>query len=439
MRKTSIIIALALSMVITVGYSTTNDKEIDSLKNRIAVLETEIEIKTNIISDLETELMRANEALLVSEPNYNRISIEEKNEFTSYILNNPVDKEYLKDYHAILDSKEVVFSDMYYLEHSYKRLWEIEMEYAFYRIYPLVGEDEWDYIEMSQDNFVKCIENIEDFIYEAFTKNEYEIADDITQIKYFKNLYKNRTIELLEYLYILEEWNKPMFLFEVYSEDKSIIDQALAEINVIYWQDLETLLPLEHKLATLGPDGIKIFKLHGYELIHKDERYLRKFSVDSIDIYDMDNNLIQSIEVPNTLVPSGRLFDYGFKIDDWNFDGSPDISLFAIEGGTMKNAPTYFWLWDNEVGMFISNELLNEYSQTSYLYVDSDAKEVVCSYYAEGYHKTYYSWQDSDLIPLRHEGHSLEKDDNGEMLLYYIKEIYEEGEWIEIEKTLAEE
>ena len=60
---------------------------------------------------------------------------------------------------------------------------------------------------------------------------------------------------------------------------------------------------------------------------------------------------------------------YGFSLDDWNFDGFLDISLWQYPGGTMRNSPTYYWLWDNELGRFVENDFLGSLSGDSGLVI----------------------------------------------------------------------
>jgi hypothetical protein len=439
MRKKSIVISFVICLIISVGYSMKKDNELNLLIDKINTLEKELEIKSSMISKLEVDLIDANNVLAESEVIYNKYAVEESNEFTSYMLDNPIDKAYINDYDATLKGEDIGYYDMYYLEASYQRLWEIEMVYAYNRIYEFVEKDTWDYLVKSQDNFNKSIKNIDSFIYEAFTKNETKIADSTTKIRYSKELYKNRAIELLEYLYLLEGSKEPRFLFQVYSGDETSIESSELNLKEIFWDELDIVMPIEHRLTTLSPNGIHIFKIHGYKVISDNKNYMSKFSIDNIEIYDANYKLIQSIEVSGTLIPNDRLFDYGFNIVDWNFDGFPDISLFAYEGGTMLNAPTYFWLWDDTEAKYLINEQLTEYSQSSYLSVDINNEEVISTYRSQGNHSTYYYWKDGDLIPSRYEGHFWERDENNDIIGYFIREVFENGEWIEVERTLLDD
>ncbi|TCK98054.1 hypothetical protein EDC19_0470 [Natranaerovirga hydrolytica] len=435
MRKVSIIISVVVCLIISVVFLMKKDNELNLLIDKINTLEKELEVKSSRISKLEIDLIDADNVLAELEVIYNKYAVEESNEFTSYMLDNPIDKAYLNDYDATLKGEDIGYYNMYYLEASYKRLWEIEMAYAYNRLYEYVEKDTWDYLVKSQDNFNKSIKNMDRFIYEAFTKNEIKIADSTTKMRYSKEIYKNRAIELLEYLYLLEDSKEPRFLFQIYSGDETSIESSELNLKEIFWDELEIVMPIEHRLTTLTPNGIHIFKLNGYKVIPVNRNYMSKFSINSIEIYDANYKLIQSIEVSDTLIPSDRLFDYGFKIVDWNFDGFPDISLFAYEGGTMLNAPTYFWLWDDTEGKYLINEQLTEYSQTSYLSVDINNEKVRSTYRAQGHHSTYYHWRDGDLIPGWYEGHFWERDENNDIIGYFVREVMENGEWVEVERT----
>ncbi len=449
LKKNSVLILLVTYILFT-GCSSMNIDELESMTNKINILEDKLEEKESIISTLESEItIKSDELDLVKEklidaldalqPTYKRYSADDKDLFTGYISDNPIDKKYEIDYELTLKESEIGYQDSYYLEHSYERLWEIEMLYAYQRLSVQLDEEVRAYLTESQLNFQSEIDSIDEFLYYAFDKNDISINDNNTRAIHRKNLYRNRTIELLEYLYILEGGKKPTFLFEDYIEEHELIQLAGKKIQDTYWDDLEVVMAIEQRLSALNMNSIHIYKLHGYKVIPESHNYMRKFSVDAIEIYGADFELIQSIEVPITLVPSGRLFDYGFKVVDWNFDGYPDISLFAMEGGTMLNAPSYYWLWDNEKSKYILNDILTDFSQLSWLSVDNEKKEVVSSYRAQGHHSTNLVWVDDDLVPVSYEGVDWVQSSDNTYQGYLVKKIYENGEWLEIERIPFED
>ena len=142
-------------------------------------------------------------------------------------------------------------------------------------------------------------------------------------------------------------------------------------------------------------------KRHG--LNHDNSRYCIMFNenkVEKITITDNSGALIQEIgdlykEIDDirTANPASEEDMYGFSFDDWNFDGYLDISLWKYPGGSMRNKPTYFWLWDAKLGKFIENEELGEMSDYSTISV-SDEGNLIESFtrvgggeYGIGYYK----------------------------------------------------
>ena len=49
---------------------------------------------------------------------------------------------------------------------------------------------------------------------------------------------------------------------------------------------------------------------------------------------------------------------FGLRFVDFNFDGYLDIALQNELGGSARNSPSYFWLWDNETVQFVRNAQL---------------------------------------------------------------------------------
>ncbi len=124
---------------------------------------------------------------------------------------------------------------------------------------------------------------------------------------------------MLEYLYILDEGNEITFLYERYTEDDEMLKLASLKIKKNFWESLNISSTFEHRLSALTPDGIHIYKLHGYKVIDSDMSYMDKYTIEYIEIFDDNDNLLQSIEV-YTLVPVRIYNDFGFVISDWNFE-----------------------------------------------------------------------------------------------------------------------
>lgn len=421
------------------GCVPTNSSEIDDLKNEIYAMETDLEVSENTINEMNVELLKAYESKKAISHTYGSYLIEENQEFASYILKNPIDKKYEEDFSEISDRPASETSELRYLDRSYKRLWEIEMEYALNRIQKIVDEEAFEHIERSQESYYASAESFNIFLRETFRKHDLEIVDYNSKTEYYKSPYRNRAIELLEILYILEGGREPSMLYSAYIENESKTNEAMSRIGEFYWGDIDKLVPFKHKLSTVSTDGILIFEVHGYRIVGNEDDYLTWISVDNIDVFDESRSLIQSIELENTLVPSEVSLDYGFEITDWNFDGYPDISIYALQGGSMGNVPSYYWLWDDKQSMYIFNEELTDFSQASYLRVDNTSQEVISSFRAQGHHAYYYSWNSGELIPVRYEGIDWVSEGDSNYKSYLVKEVYENDEWIEVERTLYEE
>lgn len=113
-----------------------------------------------------------------------------------------------------------------------------------------------------------------------------------------------------------------------------------------------------------------IFTLEGYS----NRAYMRNFertqfwpfinhSIHTIIITGADGNILQEITGLATENPHvSALNMYGLIFDDFNFNGYMDIRLLKYPGGSMRDEPSYFWLWDSGAGLFIQNDYLIDIS-----------------------------------------------------------------------------
>ena len=115
--------------------------------------------------------------------------------------------------------------------------------------------------------------------------------------------------------------------------------------------------------------------------------------ISTLTVSSKDGSFKQEFTNLSTCTSSSESDMYGLSFDDWNFDGYLDVSLWQYIGGSMGNAPTYYWLWDNDVGMFVANTELGEISESSTVYRDVANKQVKsftnfgCGGYGEGYYE----------------------------------------------------
>ena len=121
----------------------------------------------------------------------------------------------------------------------------------------------------------------------------------------------------------------------------------------------------------ISPDMDKLtFTLEGYST----RSYMRNFertqfwpfansSIHTITIHTADGTVLQEITglVTKHHVASEANM-YGLEFDDFNFDGYMDMMLWQFPGGSMRDMPSYFWLWDSEAGLFVPNECLMDIS-----------------------------------------------------------------------------
>jgi hypothetical protein len=121
--------------------------------------------------------------------------------------------------------------------------------------------------------------------------------------------------------------------------------------------------------------------------------------VTSIIVSSGDSSFSQELTGFETSTPDIPNFPYGFSLDDWNFDGYRDISLWKYEGGTSLNAPTFYWLWDREKNEYDANKELEELSENNTLGIDEDNQYVTASHKLPGgFYDGYYIWKGETLL-----------------------------------------
>lgn len=101
--------------------------------------------------------------------------------------------------------------------------------------------------------------------------------------------------------------------------------------------------------------------------------------IERITITDDKGALIQIIDNIITGNPASEGEMYGLSFEDWNFDGFIDIGLWSYPGGSMRNDPHYYWLWDNSLGQFVVNSELMEISDYNSVSVNYEEKRLEVS------------------------------------------------------------
>ncbi len=100
--------------------------------------------------------------------------------------------------------------------------------------------------------------------------------------------------------------------------------------------------------------------------------------IENITITDSTGALVQKIDDLFTENPASEEEMYGLSFDDWNFDGYLDIGLWSYRGGSMRNDPHYYWLWDQSQGQFVENAELMEFSDFSTISINVQESRLEC-------------------------------------------------------------
>ena len=81
-----------------------------------------------------------------------------------------------------------------------------------------------------------------------------------------------------------------------------------------------------------------------------------------ITIWHEDGTLVQHIEGLQAWERPLTDMPFNLHFEDYNQDGYMDMGLWRSRGGSMRNMPHYFWLWDTEQGKFVANDFLTDLS-----------------------------------------------------------------------------
>lgn len=121
-----------------------------------------------------------------------------------------------------------------------------------------------------------------------------------------------------------------------------------------------------------------------------------------------------------------------FEFTDWNFDGYLDISLQKWEGGSMRNVPCYFWLWDAKKRQFIEQtqmEIVSEYSGL-YAYPETQTIEAYTRDGGWGYWIGTYKFFGDEFTLIRNDDMRYEVEDNGDFYEHLVTEELINGEMV---------
>ena len=139
-----------------------------------------------------------------------------------------------------------------------------------------------------------------------------------------------------------------------------------------------------------------------YGLNHDKSMYYVQNDMDevsSIVIKSDDEKYNQELTFERTYIPNIPDMTHGFSLDDWNFDGCLDISLWTSTGGTSLNSPHYYWLWDTVKGIYVRSEELERINDGTYLEIDAENKQLIsATRLTGGYYHGYYELKSGQYI-----------------------------------------
>ena len=159
--------------------------------------------------------------------------------------------------------------------------------------------------------------------------------------------------------------------------------------------------------------------------------------------------VITDLHTNNQFANTGN--EYGLSFDDWNFDGYMDFSLRRYLGGSMRNNPSYYWLWDSDESMYIPCEELNQISWVATPIAHLESQRIYA--YTRGgwaeHMRKFYIWENENLILkttvfehiFRHPDgvpipERLPEDDNPYIYRFVVHELID-GEMVLIEDSYS--
>ena len=174
----------------------------------------------------------------------------------------------------------------------------------------------------------------------------------------------------------------------------------ITPINYVMQKKINEQLP-EFTFMVIGTNTKQ------YGVNHDKGRYYISndiYEISSIITKSEDEKYNQELTFEKTQIFHNSTGTYGFDLNDWNFDGYLDISLWVAPGGTSLNSPHYYWLWDNDEGRYARNEALEKISDSTYLEIDIENKQIIAAQRRSGgYYHGYYELKSGQYILVKTE------------------------------------
>lgn len=445
MRKIVLCFMIIFLVGCNKGENTDSIEENIELQNKIENLETELTESESIIQNFE-ETNKINDLL----DNESRVDFSDNQHESIYDLfielidNNVLDSSYVSERYQVDTTANDYETDMYNIQSKYSRLWEIEMQYAYKRLYDILDDDIKPVLKDSQIAWNSFIDNA---VHNSYSIENYFEETSLFDIRlnhesYIRQMYRKRAILLLEYLYLLKGVDGVFFVnTDLYNSNTQYDEEEIMQLlNDELYYEVSIINGFNHIVYISELEEQKqgvLLQIRGYDLKGKYRNYS---TVYEIDILNDKFESIQTIEVPWTCHYYSRSSDYGLLIEDWNFDGWIDIGIFAWEGGTMGNTPSYYWFWNPTNNKFEFNDEISDLSNYGTINVNK-ADELINLFSRSSSVESgtiSYKWENKVLIPSESNELIIFEDEVGNLDLYELKRKWGDEKWIEISKKKVE-
>lgn len=145
---------------------------------------------------------------------YGAYQMDPEDEFDNLIKNNPIDKDYDKEFDEFQRSSSFTTGGWIELEEKYIQIWTQEMNETLSKLKSKLTKEEYDVLEESQKGWLQYNDKESGFVINTFLLNRhFGTQGDVMAENAIMERIRERTIVLLEYLYELNDY-KIDFLYK---------------------------------------------------------------------------------------------------------------------------------------------------------------------------------------------------------------------------------
>lgn len=199
MKRILIIIIL---FIIIIGC---NNVEI---KEKSALIDNFPTPKISDTNHLKSEVSIDNNETVIQSRYYGTYQMDPKDTFDKIIKYNPIDKDYDKEFNDFQNSTTFSTSGWIDLEEKYIKIWNQEMNEAINKLKSKLNNEEYNLLEESQNEWLQYNSNESGFVIKTFLlKSHFGTQGNVMAETAIRERTRERTIELLEYLYELSDYN----------------------------------------------------------------------------------------------------------------------------------------------------------------------------------------------------------------------------------------